>query len=195
GGHHAMNVLLHGITVVLLFLLVRQMTGRLWPSAVLAALFAIHPLRVQSVAWISERKDVLSGMFFVLTLGAYVRYVRAPPAAGRYAVLCLLYALGLLAKPMLVTLPLVLLLLDYWPLRRWQAGSGEQGTGSRERGAGSGEQGAGSRERAAGQPAGRFPWHLLIEKVPLLLLSLADSALTVYTQVNAIQSLEAISWA
>ena len=75
---------LHAITAVLLFLLVRQMTGRLWPSALVAALFAVHPLRVESVAWISERKDVLSGLFFVLTLGAYVRYVRAPPAAGRY---------------------------------------------------------------------------------------------------------------
>ncbi len=107
--------------MVLLFLLVRQMTGRLWPSALVAALFAIHPLRVQSVAWISERKDVLSGLFFVLTLGAYVRYVRAAPTAGRYAAVCLLYVLGLLAKPMLVTLPMVLLLLDYWPLRRWQA--------------------------------------------------------------------------
>ena len=111
-----MNIVLHAITAVLLFLLVRQMTGRLWPSALVAALFAIHPLRVESVAWISERKDVLSGLFFVLTLGAYVRYVRAPPAAGRYAIVCVLYVLGLLAKPMLVTLPMVLLLLDYWPL-------------------------------------------------------------------------------
>ena len=122
GGHHWMNVALHAITAVLLFLLLRQMTGRLWPSALVAALFAIHPLRVESVAWISERKDVLSGLFFVLTLGAYVRYVRAPPGScGRYAVVCVLYVLGLLAKPMLVTLPMVLLLLDYWPLRRWQA--------------------------------------------------------------------------
>ena len=78
GGHHWMNVALHAITAVLLFLLLRQMTGRLWPCALVAALFAIHPLRVESVAWISERKDVLSGLFFVLTLGAYVRYVRAP---------------------------------------------------------------------------------------------------------------------
>ena len=82
GGHHWMNVVLHAITAVLLFLLLRQMTGRLWPSALVAALFAIHPLRVESVAWISERKDVLSGLFFVLTLGAYVRYVRAA-AGGR----------------------------------------------------------------------------------------------------------------
>ena len=121
GGHHGMNIVLHAITAVLLFLLVRQMTGRLWPSALVAALFAIHPLRVESVAWISERKDVLSGLFFVLTLGAYVRYVRGPrrPADMRPSA-CFTF-LGLLAKPMLVTLPMVLLLLDYWPLRRWQA--------------------------------------------------------------------------
>ncbi len=93
------------------------------------------------MAWIAERKDVLSGLFFVLTLGAYVRYVRGPRTAGRYAIVCVVYALGLLAKPMLVTLPMVLLLLDYWPLRRWQA----------------------------------F-WHLLVEKIPLLLLSVADCA-------------------
>ena len=80
GGHHGMNVALHAITAALLFLLLRQMTGRVWPSALVAALFAVHPLRVESVAWIAERKDVLSGLFFVLTLGAYVRYVRA---AGR----------------------------------------------------------------------------------------------------------------
>jgi tetratricopeptide (TPR) repeat protein len=180
GWHHGMNVALHAITATMLFLLVRQMTGRLWPSALVAALFAIHPLRVESVAWIAERKDVLSGLFFVLTLGAYVRYVRAggagilpaspgsvgilPACAGRYAIVCLLYVLGLLAKPMLVTLPLVLLLLDYWPLRRWQA------------------------------DAGKMPTLLFLEKIPLLLLSLADSALTVHTQVDAIQSLEAVSW-
>ncbi len=80
GGHHAMNAALHAVTAVLLFLLLRQMTGRLWSSALVAALFAVHPLRVESVAWISERKDVLSGLFFVLTLGAYARYVRAPAA-------------------------------------------------------------------------------------------------------------------
>ena len=83
---------------MLLFLLLRQMTGRLWPSALVAALFAVHPLRVESVAWISERKDVLSGLFFVLTLGAYVRYVRAHGSAGRYAVVCLLYVLGVVGQ-------------------------------------------------------------------------------------------------
>ena len=120
GKHHWMNVLFHAAATVGLFLVLRQMTGRLWPSALVAAVFAIHPLRVESVAWISERRDVLSGVLFMGTLWAYVRYVRQPKATRRYLVLCLLFALGLLAKPMLVTLPLVLLLLDYWPLGRWR---------------------------------------------------------------------------
>ena len=182
---------LHAITAVLLFLLVRQMTGRLWPSALVAALFAIHPLRVESVAWISERKDVLSGLFFVLTLGAYVRYVRGTGSRrGRYATVCLLYALGLLAKPMLVTLPMVLLLLDYWPLATLDgagAGSTEQagswGTRCRPRIV-DGDEASGP-DTAVGDPLHpqaiqarclscqclAFPWHLLIEKIPLLLLS------------------------
>jgi protein O-mannosyl-transferase len=118
GGHHLTNVLLHAATAVLLFLVLRQMTGRLWPSAFVAAVFAVHPLRVESVAWVTERKDVLSGLFFVLTLGAYVYYVRRPFSLSRYLVVFILFALGLMAKPMLVTLPFVLLLLDYWPLGR-----------------------------------------------------------------------------
>jgi protein O-mannosyl-transferase len=120
GGHHLTNVLLHTATVVLLFLVLRQMTGALWRSAFVAAVFAIHPLRVESVAWVAERKDVLSGLFFILTIGAYVRYARLPWSAARYVLLMVLFALGLLCKPMLVTLPLVLLLLDYWPLRRME---------------------------------------------------------------------------
>ena len=120
GKHHWMNVLFHAATAVGLFLVLRQMTGRLWPSAMVAAVFAIHPLRVESVAWISERRDVLSGLFFVGTIWAYVRYVRQPQSTGRYVLVCVVFALGLLAKPMLVTLPIVLLLLDYWPLGRWR---------------------------------------------------------------------------
>jgi tetratricopeptide (TPR) repeat protein len=179
-GHHITNVVLHLITTLLLFLLLQRTTGRLWPSALVAALFAIHPLRVQSVAWISERKDVLCGVFFLLTLMAYVRYVRQPPALGRYMAVCLLFVLGLLAKPMLVTLPMVLLLLDYWPLRRWQrAKCDEQWV---EGGGANGPEAAIS-----------LRW-LIVEKIPLLLLSLCDSALTVHTQVNAIQSLDYISW-
>src|SRR5207247_2173148 len=118
GGHHFTNVVLHTIAVVLLFLVLKQMTGAIWQSAFVAALFAIHPLRVESVAWVSERKDVLSAVFFMLTLGAYARYARFP-SFGRYLTMSILFALGLMSKPMLVTVPLVLLLLDYWPLQRF----------------------------------------------------------------------------
>jgi protein O-mannosyl-transferase len=118
GGHHFTNVVLHTIAVVLLFLVLKQMSGAIWQSAFVAALFAIHPLRVESVAWISERKDVLSAVFFMLTLGAYVRYARSP-SLGRYLTVSILFALGLLSKSMLVTVPFILLLLDYWPLQRF----------------------------------------------------------------------------
>jgi tetratricopeptide (TPR) repeat protein len=118
GGHHLTNVALHAVAAVLLFLVLRSMTGALWRSAFVAALFAIHPLRAESVAWIAERKDVLSGVFFMLTLWAYVRYARQPSGL-RYAAVTILFGLGLLCKNMLVTLPFVLLLLDYWPLARF----------------------------------------------------------------------------
>jgi tetratricopeptide (TPR) repeat protein len=118
GGHHLTNVILHTATVILLFLVLRRMTGALWRSAFVAAVFAIHPLRVESVAWVAERKDVLSGLFFMLTIGAYVRYARRPWSLARYGLVVLLFAMGLMCKPMLVTLPVVLLLLDYWPLQR-----------------------------------------------------------------------------
>jgi protein O-mannosyl-transferase len=118
GGHHLTNVLLHTATVIALFLVLRQMTGALWRSAFVAAVFAIHPLRAESVAWVAERKDVLSGLFFMLTIGAYVHYARRSWSPARYGLVMLLFALGLMCKPMLVTLPLVLLLLDYWPLQR-----------------------------------------------------------------------------
>jgi tetratricopeptide (TPR) repeat protein len=118
GGHHLTNVLLHTATVIVFFLVLRQMTGALWRSAFVAAVFAIHPLRVESVAWVAERKDVLSGLFFMLTIGAYVRYARRPWSPVRYGLVVLLFVMGLMCKPMLVTLPVVLLLLDYWPLQR-----------------------------------------------------------------------------
>ncbi len=117
GGHHLVNVLLHAATAVLLFLVLRRMTGSLWRGAFVAAVFAIHPLRAESVAWVSERKDVLSGLFFMLTIAAYVRNARQPSRIGQAAVL-LFFTLGLLSKSMVVTLPFVLLLLDYWPLKR-----------------------------------------------------------------------------
>jgi tetratricopeptide (TPR) repeat protein len=116
-GHHAVNLILHTVSVLLLFFLLRKITTNFWRSLFVAALFAIHPLRVESVAWIAERKDVLSGFFFMLTLLAYVRYVEKQTIA-RYLTMSILFALGLMSKPMLVTVPFVLLLLDYWPLER-----------------------------------------------------------------------------
>jgi protein O-mannosyl-transferase len=144
GGHHLTNVVLHAVAATLLFLALRAMTGAVWRSAFVAAVFAIHPLRVESVAWIAERKDVLSGVFFMLTLWAYARYARQP-SRWRYAAVAVFYGLGLLSKNTLVTLPLVLLLLDWWPLRR---------TGAR---------------KLAG---------LVVEKVPLLLLSAGSCVAT-----------------
>lgn len=120
-GYHLTNVLLHGASVVCLFLAFRRMTGELWPSAFVAAVFAIHPLQVESVAWATERKDVLSGLFFVLTLWAYASYAEQPRSWPRYLAVLAFAALGMMAKAMLVTLPLVLLLLDYWPLNRFSA--------------------------------------------------------------------------
>ncbi|HEX4085213.1 MAG TPA: tetratricopeptide repeat protein [Chthoniobacteraceae bacterium] len=117
GGYHLTNVALHAATAVLLFLLLAELTGAMLPSAFVAAVFAIHPLRAESVAWIAERKDVLSGLFFVLTLWAYVRYVRRR-SIPRYLMVLLWFALGLMSKPMLVTTPFLLVLLDYWPLGR-----------------------------------------------------------------------------
>ena len=118
GGYHAVNVALHAINSCLVFVALRSLTGALWRSAFVAALFAVHPMHVESVAWISERKDVLSGLFGLLALLAYGRYVRHP-GWRRYLAVAGLFALGLMAKPMLVTLPLGLLLLDYWPLARY----------------------------------------------------------------------------
>jgi tetratricopeptide (TPR) repeat protein len=118
-GYHLINLLFHVMNTLLLFLIFHRMTKTLWPSAFVACLFAIHPLHVESVAWITERKDVLSTFFWMLTMGAYSYYVESP-GFRRYVLVLLFFALGLMAKPMLVTLPFVLLLLDYWPLRRFQ---------------------------------------------------------------------------
>ena len=141
GAHHLVNVLFHTANAVLLLLLLLRLTGALWPSAFVAALFAWHPLHVESVAWISERKDVLSTFFALLTLLAYTRYAQrrsrvesrgdesdstVPALDSRhwtldYCLALIFFALGLMAKPMLVTLPFVMLLLDYWPLQRLHA--------------------------------------------------------------------------
>lgn len=117
GAFHLTNVVLHAIATVLLFLVLRRATRAIWQSAFVAVVFAIHPLRAESVVWIEERKDVLSGLFFMLTLAAYLHYTRKPSIA-RYLTMSILFAAGLLSKPMLVTTPFILLLLDYWPLGR-----------------------------------------------------------------------------
>lgn len=117
GAHHLTSVLIHIINSVFLFLIFNRMTHRFWPSAVVAALFALHPLHVESVAWLSERKDVLSTFFWLTTIGGYIWYVERP-GIHRYVWVLFCFILGLMSKPMLVTLPFVLLLLDYWPLNR-----------------------------------------------------------------------------
>jgi protein O-mannosyl-transferase len=117
GWHHLVNVLIHTVNSILLFVVFRRLTGAFWRSAVLAALFALHPLRLESVVWIAERKDVLSAFWFLVTLGAYLRFA-ARPSRPRYWCVLIAFALGLMSKPMLMTTPLLLLLLDYWPLGR-----------------------------------------------------------------------------
>jgi len=121
GPHHLSNLFLHMANTLLLFLVLMRMTSTLWQSAFVAALFALHPLHVESVAWVAERKGVLSTFFWMLTMWCYVRYVESPKVE-RYLLVLLVFMMGLMAKPMLVTLPFVLLLLDYWPLRRFEPG-------------------------------------------------------------------------
>ena len=128
-GMHLTNVALHAANAVILFLVLRAMTAAVWRSALVATIFAVHPLHVESVAWITERKDVLSGLFGLLAIGAYVRYSRGPSVA-RYLLVAAALGLGLMAKPTLVTWPLLLLLLDYWPLGRVKKGR----KGEREKG-------------------------------------------------------------
>jgi hypothetical protein len=167
GSHHLVNVGFHVANSVLLFLVLRRMTGRRWPSALVVALFALHPLHVESVAWVAERKDVLSTLFWILTMGAYVRYARRPGVL-RYLPVFAFLLLGLMAKPMLVTLPFVLLLLDYWPLGRLaRAEAGATGL------APSGEVAGGRRAKV---------WRLVLEKVPLLVLAAASCVVTFAVQ-------------
>lgn len=153
-GHKAMNLALHAANTALVFLVLERMTGARWRSAFVAALFGVHPLRVESVAWISERKDVLAGLFWLLTLAAYHAWVRRPGAA-RYALVLAALGLGLMAKPVLVTLPFILLLLDYWPLGRVGA-----------------------------EPRATVP-RLVTEKLPLFALAVAGAAVGIWAQARA----------
>jgi len=168
GGHHATNVLLHTIAVLLLFRMLQQMTGTVWKSAAVAALFAVHPLHVESVAWVSERKDVLSAVFFLLMLDAYFRYTRAP-SLTRYLVVAVLFAAGLMSKPMLVSAPVIVLLLDYWPLRRF-------------------EQLFSTKDKAKITRSGdqwRVMRDLFLEKLPLLVLAAGSCIITFVLQKRA----------
>jgi tetratricopeptide (TPR) repeat protein len=161
GRHHLSNVIFHIVNTLMLFIVLRRMTGKLWQCGFVAALFALHPLHVESVAWVSERKDVLSALFGLLVLWSYTRYVQKP-GVGRYVPVLLFFILSLMAKPMMVTLPFLLLLLDYWPLRRLNF----EGLNKTD------------------PPAKRSPaiWFLIIEKLPLFIASAAASAVTYYAQ-------------
>ena len=172
GPHHLSNLFLHIINSLLIFIILKKMTGRFWPSGFVAAFFALHPLHVESVAWISERKDVLCTLFWMLTLWVYTWYVKCP-SIKRYLIVFLLYALGLMAKPMLVTLPFILLLLDYWPLNRM----------SRE-------------PKNKSHHTHLYPiiQRMILEKIPLFILAIISSIITyiVQKQGGAVSSQEAI---
>jgi tetratricopeptide (TPR) repeat protein len=173
GRHHVVNLFLHAANAMLMLLVFYRMTRALWPSAFVAAAFALHPLHVESVAWIAERKDVLSTFFWLLTIWAYVSYARRP-CVWRYLWTMFLFALGLTAKSMLVTVPFVLLLLDYWPLRRFG-------------------------QRAAKLPAGAAEfkrssfWLLVLEKAPLVVMSLAVGVVTLLAQENVTVSMRGLN--
>ena len=191
GRHHATNVALHALSACLLLLLLERMTGALWPSAVAAAVFAIHPLHVESVAWAAERKDVLSGLFFFLTLWAYESYVRHGRSTGRYLLVTVLFAAGLTCKPMLVTLPLVMLLMDYWPLGRFCVEEGPAAKGPDERTSEPADPEAQTTQQQAtvrGRAADFLP--LLVEKIPWLVLSATLCLITLVAQKKAISPLD-----
>jgi Tfp pilus assembly protein PilF len=176
-GHHYVNVLLHAANVVLLFLMLQSATGFRWRSLMVAALFALHPINVESVAWAAERKNVLSMLFFLLALYAYVWYAHKP-ALGRYAAVCGFFALALLSKPQVITLPILLFLWDYWPLCRF--GSGAAGCASQDW----------PEPSRSIRPGAASISSLILEKLPLLLLSAASAIVTIKAQRagNAIQT-------
>ncbi len=186
-GHHSTNILLHALNVVLLFLLLLRATGAKGRSLLVAALFALHPLNVESVAWIAERKNVLSTLFFLLTLAAYGCYALKPDVK-RYLAVFALFALGLAAKPMVITLPFVLLLIDFWPLQRirgWDQPALSTGKAHKNRK-------ARSQDVAPDKAFPQFEFaRLVLEKLPLLALCLGSAAITIIAQrTGAIQSFE-----
>lgn len=194
-GHHSVGLLFHIANTLLLFFVLHRMTNALWRSAFVAALFALHPLHVESVAWAAERKDVLSTFFWMLTMGSYGYYAERP-SPWKYLLVLLFFSLGLMAKPMVVTLPFVLLLLDYWPLRRFK---GEQlsreiqtkpvkpavsdkgkGKSGKKKAATKGEA---RRERTTDSlPPRQLVRSLFLEKIPLFLLTILSSVITYRVQ-------------
>jgi protein O-mannosyl-transferase len=185
-GHHFTNILLHALNVVLLFLLLLRATGARGRSLLVAALFALHPLNVESVAWIAERKNVLSTLFFLLTLAAYGWYARKPDLK-RYLVVVVSFVLGLAAKPMVITLPFVLLLADYWPLQRIQ-GWGQPLLSAPERRKRRSPDAVS--EQVLPVPQVRFS-RLVLEKLPLFVLCAGSAIITIIAQRGeAIQSME-----
>lgn len=165
-GHHYVNVLLHALNAVLLFLLLERTTGLAWRSLLVAMLFAIHPINVESVAWISERKNLLSMLFFLLGLIAYARYSQRA-SVKRYLLVALCFALGLMAKPQVITFPFVLLLMDYWPLQRMAVPGSQTGAAPLH------------------SSSCRFS-RLVVEKLPLLVFSAASAVITMKVQARAI---------
>jgi protein O-mannosyl-transferase len=175
-GHHFDSILIHAVNAALLFLLLTWLTNRRGPSLLVAALFALHPINVESVAWIAERKNVLSTFFFFLAIAAYACYAHKP-GWRRYLLMSLTFAAGLMAKPMLVTLPFVLLLLDYWPLERIRFDAANS-----------------NKEEFSSLCRIAFP-KLLIEKIPLLLLAAASSWITVEAQRSVIRTFAELTFA
>ncbi len=167
GGLHLVNLALHVISTLLLFVVLMKMTRAVWASAFVAAVFALHPLHVESVTWIAERKDVLSTVFWMLTMLAYAYYVERPKV-GRFALVVIAFTLGLMAKPMLVTVPFVLLLLDYWPLKRVRPAEASEAGGEQ-----------------TPHPSAQTPQRLLREKLPLFALAVVSSTITIFAQQGA----------
>ncbi|MBC8198736.1 MAG: tetratricopeptide repeat protein [Desulfobacteraceae bacterium] len=204
-GHHFTSVFFHILNSILLFLVFKRMTGAFWKSAFVAALFALHPLHVESVAWAAERKDVLSAFFWMLTMGSYIRYVERP-GTNRYLLVLLFFALGLMAKPMLITLPFVLLLLDYWPLGRFHVRKPEAAQPSEEKP----QKDTKSKKRKSRKRLAKnavqakkttgsdYQWSLALsllwEKIPLFVLAAASSVVTFFVQQSggAVRSLDAL---
>ena len=196
--YHVTNIVLHAVNGGLLLLVLGALTGSTWRSAFVAAVFALHPLRVESVAWVSERKDVLSALFWILAIAAYARYARRPTARA-YALVALMLALGLMSKPMVVTLPAVLLLLDVWPLKRVRVGVGAGAAGAtasanlRRRD----QKAYASPPSSPPSPPGTITLaRAVAEKLPLLVLSLASAVVTFLVQraSGAVATIELVAW-